>query len=51
MASKISEGEVRHKEESQVHAVRAFEMLQFANVTCDPPLGQTTCVPFGQTSV
>ena len=26
-------------------------MLQFASVTCDPPLGLTTSVPFDKSSV
>ena len=33
----------------QLKFVRPGQMLLFANVVCDPPLGQTTVVPFGET--
>lgn len=33
----------------QLKFVRAAQMRLFANVVCDPPLGSTTVVPFGET--
>ena len=33
----------------QLKFVRPGQMLLFANATCDPPLGQATVVPYGET--
>ena len=33
----------------QLKFVRPGQMLLFANAICDPPLGQATVVPFGET--
>ena len=35
----------------QLKFVRPAEMLLFANIVCDPPLGQSTVVPFGRPAV
>lgn len=33
----------------QLKFVRPAQMLLFANAVCDPPLGQSTVVPYGET--
>ena len=33
----------------QLKFVRAAQMQLFANAICDPPLGSTTVVPYGET--
>ena len=33
----------------QLKFVRPGQMLLFANAICDPPLGQATVVPYGET--
>jgi len=33
----------------QLKFVRPAQMLLFANAVCDPPLGQATVVPYGET--
>ena len=35
----------------QLKFVRAAQMLLFANALCDPPLGQSTVIPFDQHTV
>ncbi|MCJ1308883.1 hypothetical protein MMC25_002538 [Agyrium rufum] len=35
----------------QLKFVRAAQMIQFANVVCDPPLGQCTVLPHGQSEI
>ena len=37
--------------EFQLKFVRAAQMILFANIVCDPPLGQTTVVPHGRDAV
>lgn len=36
---------------SQLKFVRPAHLTMFANVVCDPPLGQTAVIPFQQRSV
>ena len=36
---------------SQLKFLRPAHLMMFANVLCDPPLGQTTVIPFQQRSV
>jgi len=35
----------------QLKFVRAAQMMMFANVICDPPLGQATVIPYDQAFV
>ena len=35
----------------QLKFVRAAQMMMFANIVCNPPLGQTTVVPYEQATV
>ena len=35
----------------QLKFVRAAQMMMFANIICDPPLGPDTVIPLGQDAV
>lgn len=35
----------------QLKFVRAAQMMMFANVVCDPPLGQATVIPYDRATV